>query len=91
MIPHTPAPWKWSFTQDGSNVVKSQDGTPICILVFNEPANAQVIEAAPDMLDALRDIVAQFEKTQVPVPADLADSIRVFGKAAISKATGGRP
>ena len=91
MIPHTPAPWKWSATQDGSNVVKAQDGTPICILIFNEPGNAQVIEAAPDMLDALKDIVEQFERTRIAVPADLADSIRVFGKAAISKATGGRP
>ena len=49
---------------------------------------ARVRAAAPDLFEALQDIVEQFEATMLPVGPDLADSIRVFGKAAIAKATG---
>lgn len=49
---------------------------------------ANVIAAAPELMEALREIVEQFERTRMSVPADLADSIRVFGKAALAKAEG---
>lgn len=49
-------------------------------------ANSRLIKAAPDMFEALLDIIQQLELAKTPVPADLADSIRVFGKAAIKKA-----
>ena len=51
-------------------------------------ANAHLIAAAPDLLEALEDIVKQFEKTIFMTGPDLADSIRVFGKQAIAKARG---
>lgn len=51
-------------------------------------ANGYLMAAAPDMYEALRDIVEQAEKTMLPIPADLADSIRVFGRAALEKAEG---
>lgn len=38
-----------------------------------------------EMLEALKDIVEQFEATRLSVGVDLADSIRVFGKGAIAK------
>ena len=38
--------------------------------------------------EILKDIVEQYEHTLLPVGADLSDSIRVFGKQAIQKATG---
>lgn len=41
------------------------------------------------MLDALKDIVETYDKTRLPLSADLADSIRVFGKAAIAQAEKG--
>jgi len=42
--------------------------------------------AAPEMLEALKDIVEQYQKTRLPVGPDLGDSIRVFGQQAISQA-----
>ena len=48
-------------------------------------ANARLIAAAPDMYEALKDIIEQAEKTHFPIGADLANSIRVFGKQAIAK------
>jgi len=44
--------------------------------------------AAKQMLEALKDVVEQADKTSMMLPADLADSIRVFGHAAIAKAGG---
>lgn len=51
-------------------------------------ADGYLMSAAPDMYEALCDIVEQAEKTMMPIPADLADSIRVFGRAALRKAEG---
>jgi hypothetical protein len=45
-------------------------------------------EAIRDMYEALEDIIEQADKTKMPLGADLADSIRVFGKQAIAKAKG---
>ena len=39
-----------------------------------------------ELLEALRDIVEQAEKTKIMLPADLADSINIFGKQAIKNA-----
>ena len=45
-------------------------------------------EAADDMYAALEDIIEQAEKSLLPLGADLADSIRVFGKQAVAEAEG---
>ena len=39
-----------------------------------------------ELLEALKDIVEQAEKTKTMLPADLADSINIFGKQAIKNA-----
>jgi hypothetical protein len=57
-------------------------------IVIVAPANPRTIEAAYDMLEALKDIIDQAEKTSIALPADLSDSIRVLGKAAVAKAEG---
>ena len=51
--------------------------------------NPTLIASLPDVYEALKDIVEQADKTRVMLPADLADSIRVFGKQALAKAGGG--
>jgi len=51
-------------------------------------ANAHLIAAAPEMYEALKDIIEQAEKTLIMLGPDLADSIRVFGKQALAKAEG---
>lgn len=51
-------------------------------------ANARLIVAAPDMYEALKDIIAEAEKSHLTIGADLDDSIRVFGKQALAKAEG---
>jgi hypothetical protein len=56
-----------------------------------DDANARLIAAAPEMYEALRDIIEQAERTKMMLPADLADAIRVFGRAALAKAEGREP
>jgi hypothetical protein len=53
----------------------------------DQDARQRIEDAAPELLEALKDIVQQSET--LALPADLADAIRVFGKAAIAKAEGG--
>lgn len=45
-------------------------------------------ETFKDLYEALEDIINQAEATHLPIGADLADSIRVFGKQALAKAEG---
>ena len=59
----------------------------ICVDIGRDE-NAHLLVAAADMYEALKDIIEQAEKTHLPIGADLADSIRVFGKQAIAKAEG---
>lgn len=51
-------------------------------------SNANLIAAAPDMYEALEDIINQAKKTKMPIPADLADSIHILGERALRKARG---
>lgn len=57
------------------------------IQIFN-PKLAQLREAAPEMYEALKDIIEQAARTHLMLGADLADSINVFGKQALAKAEG---
>jgi hypothetical protein len=80
---HTPGPWKhdenWGLIKHGK--------TEICALHSGNGANANLIASAPDLLSALRFLLADYvaiegEKlTGSSVPADMA-------RAAISKAEG---
>lgn len=82
---HTPGPWKhdenWGLIKYGK--------TEICALHSGNEANAHLIASAPDLLSALRFLLADYiaingEKlTGSSVPADMA-------RAAISKAEGAK-
>ncbi|KKM61425.1 hypothetical protein LCGC14_1531850 [marine sediment metagenome] len=57
---HTEGPWHYIQYGDGDNAIITSEGDGrICELVTNEPvavrdANARLIAAAPEMLDALK-------------------------------------
>ncbi len=58
------------------------------VALVEEEADAHLIASAPDMYEALKEIIELDEQTRLPMGADLADSIRVFGKQALAKAEG---
>lgn len=47
--------------------------------------NKTMERALSSLIEAAKDVVAQYEQTHFPVGADLADSIRVFLKPALFK------
>jgi hypothetical protein len=52
---HTPGPWKHAGGTGGWDCVKPKSGgLAICNLVENNPANATLIAAAPDLLEACK-------------------------------------
>ena len=57
MSKHTPGPWKLS--RDG-NDIENADGAGVCAMYADEtaPANAALIAAAPDLLEALERALA---------------------------------
>ena len=103
---HTPGPWYvGSGTYEGRNIysvasVTDDDGftyQPIVASAEDDgidcwDANARLIAAAPDLLEALRGMFAMWRsvcRAQCWEPEHLAESVRA--QAAIAKATGERP
>lgn len=84
MSKHTPGPWLYDYAPGYcGELIALEDGTTLAEFV-TEPseANARLIAAAPDLLDALTDVM-NF------VAADLIDSdVGVKARAAIAKAKG---
>src|SRR5208337_4955578 len=70
---YTPAPWAYAYapytTQDGRELPAFEihgEGVKVCDTVEDQPieaqeANARLIAAAPDLLDALEDLVGRDE------------------------------
>ena len=56
------------------------------ILEALEIYEAETKSQKAGLLEALKDIVEQAEKTKIMLPADLADSIKILGKQAIKNA-----
>jgi hypothetical protein len=90
---HTPGPWYWddgyrasedrkTWSLIGSHGygILSCDGEENSPQGLNDHANARLIAAAPELLDALRDMVSDH--------ADLSEKTLSFARAAIEKATG---
>ena len=87
---HTPGPWSVNVIGQHWNnkslkhieVTFGQDGECICDTVYN-PSDANLIAAAPDLLEALQNMVTAYEyEASIDNPALLA------ARAAISKALG---
>lgn len=58
MWKHTEGPWKWISIAGGWDGVGTEAGSEICKLVENNPANACLIAAAPEMLTMLKTLRA---------------------------------
>lgn len=60
---HTKGPWKIGAVNGGWDGVYPEEGkTAICALVENNPANAVLIAAAPELLEALKALVHDGQK-----------------------------
>jgi len=87
---HTPGPW--FVTPDGAAVYEKDGfgyrGETVCRLVGHPftTANARLIAAAPDLLDALAEMLADADTLQEPYRNE---AICERARAAIAKATGG--
>ena len=80
MSKHTPGPWEYL----GHSWVQTADDKKTPIANFNffaaTEANARLIAAAPELLEALQDMVSDH--------ASLSAATLAFARAAIAKATG---
>lgn len=93
MSKHTPGPWYWAPKADGAVFIKSDDTRPlhktVAQVASNElsamEANARLIAAAPELLEALRDVTEYLENNRVT--AREAALLR-SATAAIDKAEG---
>ncbi len=65
--PHTPGPWRIERYEDGSKAIAPSEGFVVCTMAVVPPerieANARLIAAAPELLDAckkLHDALSSF-------------------------------
>jgi hypothetical protein len=99
MSAHTPGPWYVGAQNDGLYIIDRQPSpsnddprhdadvelvaTPFAARGATVEANARLIAAAPEMLEALKDVMERL------VDRHEADESAVKARAAIAKATGG--
>lgn len=92
---HTQGPW--SYIGNGDVVAKSdkycggeKDIASVFLTVNDEDeANARLIAAAPELLEALKEIVSQIDQGGAGGKVFSRDACIAQARAAISKATGG--
>ena len=92
---HTPGPWRWSQNpHGGARVETPRVGIADVLSRAGVPhpaqescaANARLIAAAPELLEALRGLVAEAKRLHVD---DILGSSVDAARAALAKATGG--
>jgi hypothetical protein len=90
MNKHTPGPWQYAFEGGTAAFIMEGDGTTVAKISTTEnstahrnlPANARLIAAAPDLLEALK-----FAQSIIGHPDDAGSQMIA---AAIAKATGSK-
>ena len=96
-VKHTPGPWEWS--DDGNGNCWGRAGLKPCVLsatvhglVYVDDADARLIAAAPDLLEALRDALWALDNAAAVLSANGIQSTltdpRPQMRAAIAKAEG---
>lgn len=97
MARHTPGPWDftWQIQPNGCPTV-GHKGLMVCMVAHSAKqedqretafANAALISAAPDLLEALQAMVAEYGQLGAQ-DLDYSDEV-LAARAAIAKATGG--
>ena len=87
MNQHTPGPWRKSAYDGGWDCVRDSGGQIIAKLGLNNPTNAHLIAAAPDMLEALKRLLR--DDTIIDGWCDgFTDEFEGQVRAAIAKAEG---
>ncbi len=95
---HTPGPWPWKYTGDGKRIVigeglvEGPGGYEVAEVYSDDcpaevaEANARLIAAAPDLLEALQRMHQAFN-AKAPIPKQEGDALEAMCRAAIAKAT----
>jgi hypothetical protein len=82
---HTPGPWRWFDYPDGRKLLSGQNRAVIhCpdAPMTCGPADARLIAAAPELLAALKEVVAEVERRRLSLPFDpIAHAKGVIAKA----------
>jgi len=84
---HTPGPWyidPIKFHVNGNRRIMAEQCTPVAVVPEHLAADARLIAAAPDMLNALMDFVSYFGHDN----DNGLDEMLTNARAAIAKATG---
>ena len=95
MSEHTPGPWRSIIGYDGSHtILTGKDYSLQCVaLIKSTPtcqADARLIAAAPEMLEALKhcyDLLGRYEINRIDGD-EIADEAASIIRSAITKATG---
>ena len=83
----TPGPWRHVAIEGGWDGVAATDGTPICSLSYNNPANACLAAAAPEMYDALADLLDMVDADDGDDPDGMVAHL-THARAVMAKARG---
>jgi hypothetical protein len=89
MSAHTPGPWLVSVNRDFVDSKKHLIAQSLAPSAAERHANARLIAAAPELLSALRELLALGQQESIE-DGELLDAQRA-AVAAIRKATGGAP
>ena len=82
---NTPGPWQQNHSHGMTFIETSEGNLPICrVSAGNQLANANLIAAVPDLLEALERFIAFADKQNLEYESALIRQC----KAAIAKATG---
>ena len=101
MSKHTPGPWKFEILWAGFSAIRGRDGQLIFGVAAGDnserrpkleiEANARLIAAAPDLLEALRQMLAAFQcdmDSYADDPDAWQHEVWEAARAAIAKAKG---
>ena len=93
---HTPGPWYATMGSGGQGLVASETSGQTVAVVYRGVPDAHLIAAAPEMLEALRQIMIEADAIandhrdrDEEQDADNLDTLALMALDAITKATGG--